>query len=328
MSAGMPPAQLSGPVVPVWLAPWPGGGEVLLLPRESLRALAALGATLASAPATPTIAILSHDVGAADGPAIATAARDLVRRAVATTVVHHLPAAIDGTRHRIAQLLVATGVLLLAFRPGVEFEHAVQVAVSLWLVAAVPALRRAWRRSITAVARDRIDALRLALGAEVDRRSTSAMPPVFVAHQPALATLVARLDPATTPRDAARIARDLGLAGLAACYEADGRSPSVSGGMWIPAPRPTIPVPADIASPDLPDTGPTGDVAATPADDLSLAASVAPSAVPFLETVRGIDTLPDTPPLPDASPVTDAPPVADAPPVTDAPPATDTPPHA
>ena len=233
LASPAPSVTATGPVIPVWLAPWPSGGEALVLTRDSLRALRALGAAFIDAPATPTITIVAADEVTAASADVQDAARALVRRAVVTTTLNQAPSPVDGARRRVSQVLAATSVLLLAFRPTLDGEYAVQTLAGLWLLGAVPILRGAWRRATAARSRRQVDALRIAFGAEVDRRRPDALPPVSVAVHPPLVTLAERLVGGASVADAARHARALGLVGLANAFEPEPRANGPAA-LWVP----------------------------------------------------------------------------------------------
>ena len=284
---------ISGPVVPVWLAPWPSGGEVLVLTRDSLRTLSALGAAFVDAPATPTITVIAADHAHAESPEVTDAARDLVRRGISATTLHRQPSSVDGTRRRVGQVLAATGVLLLAFRPTIDGEYAIQTIAGLWVLAALPILRGAWKRAIAAHARHHVDALRLAFGAEVDRRLPGAVPPVKVVTHPPLATLAERLRNGATIADAARHARGLGLAALAAAYEPEARTHGLVP-VWVPLIRRD--------APETPDSSATTDA---PTDALVLAPDDHVEAVPDPHQAADLTPAPDPTPVPNPTPVPD-----------------------
>ena len=251
-----PPARvtLSGPIITVYLCPVASGGHhetsdrhALVLPHESQAAIAALGNALVTHPAQPTIAILASEAILADRDAVANAARDLVRRAIVSTGLRHQSTPLGDARTFVSRGLLVSGLMLLAVGPSFPGEYALQIAAGAWLVVGLPLFRRGYLSASRRLASDRIDALRLAIGSETDRRHPSALAPVTVTTHPTLGNLAALIKDA--PEDAARHCRELGIDALVPFYTNSTTRRSATP-IWVmlPAVKPTIDVASDTTS--------------------------------------------------------------------------------
>ena len=245
---------LSGPIIPVYLAPVastgndePSARHTLVLPHESQVAIAALGNALVAHPVQPTITILASEAILADQDAVATAARDLVRRAIVSTGLRHHSTPLAEARTFVSRGLLVSGLMLLAVGPSFPGEYALQIGAGAWLVLGLPLFRRAYRTTSTRLATDRIDALRLAIGAETDRRHPGALAPVTFATHPKLGNLESLIK--VSPQHAARHCRELGIDALAPFYEHANTRRSASP-IWVmlPAVSPTIESASDAPS--------------------------------------------------------------------------------
>ena len=217
-------ATLSGPIIPVFLAPVPSTGSdepsvrhALVLPSVSQVAIAALGHALVAHPVQPTITILASEATLADRGAVADAARDLVRRSIVSAGLRNQATPFAEVRTFVSRGLLVSGLMLLAVGPSYPGEYALQMAVGAWLGLGLPLFRRGYLTASRRLAADRIDALRLAIGAETDRRHPSAVAPVTVATHPTLGNLASLIKDA--PQDAARHCRELGIDALIPFYE-------------------------------------------------------------------------------------------------------------
>ncbi|MSQ43313.1 MAG: hypothetical protein EXR45_03775 [Chloroflexi bacterium] len=237
---------LSGPIIPVYLAPVDSTGNdetparhALVLPHESQVAIIALGNALVAHPVQPTIAILGSEAILADRDAIATAARDLVRRAIVSTGLRHHSPPFAEARTFVSRGLLVSGLMLLAVGPAFPGEYALQIGAGAWLALGLPLFRRAFRTASRRLATDRIDALRLAIGAETDRHHPGALAPVTVATHPALGNLATLIK--NSPRDATRHCRELGIDALVPFYDHTTTRPSASP-IWVMIPAFSPPI--------------------------------------------------------------------------------------
>ena len=293
---------LSGPIIPVYLAPVASTGNggtsarhALVLPHESQVAIAALGNALVAHPVQPTITILASEAILKDQDAVATAARDLVRRSIVSTGLRHHSTPLAEARTFVSRGLLVSGLMLLAVGPSFPGEYALQIGAGAWLVLGLPLFRRAYRIASIRLATDRIDALRLAIGAETDRRHPGALAPVTVATYPTMGNLESLIK--VSPQHASRHCRELGIDALVPFYEHITPRRSASP-IWVilPAASPTIEPASDTPSnhdepvPDM-------------ATETTAAGDVSELAIEKVHPIRhdGADLTPSVMPEPDRS---------------------------
>ena len=294
--------SLSGPIIPVYLAPVASTGSddtsarhALVLPHVSQVALAALGNALVAHPVQPTIAILASEAILTDQDAVTSAARDLVRRSIVSAGLRHHSTPLADARTFVSRSLLVSGLMLLAVGPSFPGEYALQIGAGAWLVLGLPLFRRAYQTASTRLATDRIDALRLAIGAETDRRHPGALAPVTIATHPTLGRLESLIK--GSPHHAASHCRRLGIDALVPFYDHTATRRSASP-IWVmlPAVSPAVEPASDTPSNH---DEPVPDVATetTVADDVS------ELAIEKVHPIRhdGADLTPSVMPEPDRS---------------------------